>query len=367
MPYVLGKVKRTVDGQPIGDIEDLDGANITGFVKNDDGTFTITGKNSSDEDISVTLDLREVRPSDELTASGLADADRHFVLDVSTDPISLKFIQTQNLKTVFGGTAELISAPFDLTALSKVTKTLSEDITNFKNIMIIGGDGTTFGRGLGSTMVPRSEIPTSDGSVDQYLYGISGGSSARLYRINQSNGAIAVDIGSMGSRYGGLAEVNGAVYAYNINSGLYSVDLETGSASRIGGSTYSGDDVVALGSVNDVLYLVHTEESGANNSDLYSLNVATGARTLVRDNFLSSNNKIISLGGLGEVLYGRSDGNRLYSNLQPGGSITNVGGLGVSLYVGDGWCRKHALRESYNYWRLGDLLHRREHGGCNIS
>ena len=223
---------------------------------------------------------------------------------------------------------ELVANSFNLSALTKVTKTLSADLSKFRFIMIIGGDNTNVGRGLGSTMIPFSAIPFSDGTPDQYLYGITSSGdaniSSRLYRINQANGAILEDIGSLGARVNSSGELDGSVYALISNRGLYSVNLQTGAVTLIGGSTYS-DARVSLGSADGVLYVV---ESSDRTFDLYSLNVTTGNRTSVRDNFAVG---IESLGGLGSVLYGtsyRSD--RLYSNLQSGGTIVNVGALGVT-------------------------------------
>ena len=44
MPYVLGKVKRTVAGQRVADVADLDGANLTGIAIDLNGNITITGE-----------------------------------------------------------------------------------------------------------------------------------------------------------------------------------------------------------------------------------------------------------------------------------------------------------------------------------
>ena len=44
MPYILGKVKRTVAGQRVADVADLDGANLKGISIDRNGNITITGE-----------------------------------------------------------------------------------------------------------------------------------------------------------------------------------------------------------------------------------------------------------------------------------------------------------------------------------
>ena len=223
---------------------------------------------------------------------------------------------------------ELVANSFNLSALTSVTKVLTADLSKFRFIMIVGGDNRSTGRGLGSTTIPYSVIPFSGGAPDRYLYGIGGG---RLYRINPSNGAIVQDIGALGESIGSLGELSGSLFAYDSGSGseaLYSVNKDTGVATNIGGGGIHG--LAALGSVNDILYLARYNGSSA--SDLDSISPFTGARTPRRNNFASGDNRINALGGLNNILYGISKGNRLFSNIQPGGNIVNVGAVGTPIH-----------------------------------
>ena len=224
---------------------------------------------------------------------------------------------------------DLIADSFELTALAKVTKTLSADLSDFRYIMITGGDNSSTGRGLGSTMIPYSIIPVSDGVVDQYLYGIS---RSRLYRINQSNGAIVQDIAAITSIIPSLGETAGKLYGYK-SSGLHLIDIATGTTVLVGGKTFHPNKLhLALGSVDGVLYLTQYQSGNSpSDSDLYSVNLITGAATIHRNNYKSGNDRIESLGGLNGILYGVSVGKRLFSNIQPGGNIVNVGALGVRI------------------------------------
>ena len=182
------------------------------------------------------------------------------------------------------------------------------------------------GLGIGSTRIPVSSIPFSGGAPDQYLYGSS--NSGRFYRINQADGSIVEDIGALGFNPHGLGESEGVVYAHRRESGFYSVNLETGNASRISWIGGRSSSTFGLAGLNGVLYLIRSRAND-NRSELLSVNVTTGATTLVVD--FTMNTRIQSLGGLGGVLYGRSSTEHLFSNFQPGSTLVDVGSLELGI------------------------------------
>ena len=134
----------------------------------------------------------------------------------------------------------LIDGEFSLTALSKVTKNLTADITGFRFIVIIGGDNSSFGRGLGSTIIPRSVIPVGSGSVDEYLYG-TGGNAARLEKFFESIRVMEQSVSevSLNSSHSSIGEVGGTLYGTG-SRGIFSINRITGATSYLGNDSKSG-------------------------------------------------------------------------------------------------------------------------------
>ena len=75
---------------------------------------------------------------------------------------------------------------------------------------------------------------------------------------------------------------------------------------------------MSLSGLGDTLY-------GLEGDDLYTIDVMTGARTSARQNVQDGG----ALGEVNGVLY-TIDGGNLYSGIQPGGVVTQVGSLGIA-------------------------------------
>ena len=63
MPYLLGKAKRTVAGQKVGDIEDQDGANLTAASKETISgvkKLRLSGVDASDEASTLDIEIQDL-------------------------------------------------------------------------------------------------------------------------------------------------------------------------------------------------------------------------------------------------------------------------------------------------------------------
>ena len=114
MPYVLGKVKRTVAGRPIGDMVDLDKppTSLTAIDEENDEVLVL---DSADSD-NIKVVKAKILSSPEEALTTLEDADRVLVRDTS-DSTKMKYISVSNLVTYLNdqisgtGTAALYLPP----------------------------------------------------------------------------------------------------------------------------------------------------------------------------------------------------------------------------------------------------------------
>ena len=66
----------------------------------------------------------------------------------------------------------MLSDAFSLPALTTVTRTLSESVTNFRWVHVLAGEDDINGLGLGVIAVPLAEIPVSNATPQGLLYGV---------------------------------------------------------------------------------------------------------------------------------------------------------------------------------------------------
>ena len=130
------------------------------------------------------------------------------------------------------------------------------------------------------TTVGTSSVAYYDfGSTLTGLYTLD--SNGNLYSINTANGAIIKDIGNVGLGtlgYGALSDNSGTLYLINAPSSsvnvsdLYSVNTATGALTLIS-SSVTGNEFTSLLTTNGTLYGV----DGDHSSTIYTLNPTTGA------------------------------------------------------------------------------------------
>ena len=134
--------------------------------------------------------------------------------------------------------------------------------------------------------------------------------SAKLYAVNNfTNNLVVFDlltnnlsvVGSLGSigptNFGGMAYDSNSQTMYMVggrnNNNLYTVDINTGSATLIGSHGVSDLLGLAFDTQNNVLYGTQNAFSGA--SGFFSLNTSTGAATTIQTNIASSGRGIDGL------------------------------------------------------------------------
>ena len=220
-----------------------------------------------------------------------------------------------------------LSGGFGLPRLTAHTVTLSEDVTNFRWVHVLAGDDSINGLGLGVISVPLAEIPVASPAPQFVLYGATGGSDGRLYRLSTLDAAVLEDIGALGSAITGLGEAGAALYGaarFGNSIRIYSVDRLTGLAMFLALTDFSLSGTnISLGGAGGDLF----GTAGTGSADIYQANLVTGALTQVRNDIVPS--PLVALGGLDGVLYGiRDSGETLYSGLQPGGAVAAVGASG---------------------------------------
>ena len=174
------------------------------------------------------------------------------------------------------------------------------------------GDGS-FGTidlstGAVNSLGSLGQTPAGLGVFHGSLYAESYNSNGTLYSVNTSNGALTA-IGNSGVFYlGGFGSTLNGLYGVGYASGattldLFSIDASTGSATDIG-STGLG-----LGAWRDISTNSNTLYFG-DGSNLYSLNLANGAASLV--GAYGNGAQMGSLVTIGGTLYGADDvGNRI--------------------------------------------------------
>jgi hypothetical protein len=156
--------------------------------------------------------------------------------------------------------------------------------------------------------------------ADSIAYMITG--SDQFGTIDLNTGVLT-QLGNMGVVLSGLGEVGGNLYGggYSGSNTLYKVNLTNGSLTAIGNGSITYFDT---GSTTSGLYALDTDFGDLN---LYSVNPATGATTLIGATGLNSAVAEIGLStGAGTLYF--ADGTNLYSLSTTTGAATLIGGTG---------------------------------------
>jgi len=162
--------------------------------------------------------------------------------------------------------------------------------------------------------------------ISNLLYGVTG--SGTLESINQTTGA-ATSIGSTGAFINGLTfSSTGTLYGSG-GTGLYTINLGSGSASSVGSTGYSSSGDLAFDNLGN-LFMSATGGSG---DLLVSLNTATGSGTLIGD--IGVNN-VYGLNFSGSTLYGFTAGGTTLDIDMVTGAGTELASNGIAAYGADG-------------------------------
>jgi VCBS repeat-containing protein len=198
---------------------------------------------------------------------------------------------------------------------------------------------------VGPVATPTSTQPDVEGlafnSADGFLYGFTtgpGGGNQLLVKIDPLTGATTVigaaaDVGEMGTEFAG-----GVLYSIVTNgnsSDLYTVNLGTGALTLVG-STANGItiDGMAFNTVNGKMYGLDKDGTATN---LYEINLATGAATnpVLVGNNLDLQNLAFGLDG---KLWAVDRNTGQVFQIDPTlGGITLVSTVPVSFFEGDGF------------------------------
>ncbi len=146
------------------------------------------------------------------------------------------------------------------------------------------------------------------------LYGAdgSGGNPSNLYIIDAATGAIVETVGPIGFAVTGLAvdPITGALYGATGGAGsdpgmLLTIDPTTGAGTIIGDFGTGGSPIADIAfDPGGTLY--GWQQLG---SDLYRINVTTGAAELVGDSGLFTSNSGLAIDAAGVAYFGGFDGN----------------------------------------------------------
>ncbi len=165
------------------------------------------------------------------------------------------------------------------------------------------------------------------GSTAETLYPIS--DSSNLYRIeNHATSPEAVNIGDTGLLFWDLAIDPTTELAFGITPGseLYSIDLQTGAATLVGETGVSSQKALDFSS-DGILY------SWGSGTDLYEIDPGTGVATFVMDIFFSPAGDLASDPTDGS-LYGAANGGILIRIDLETSQVTVIGSHGLGSIFG---------------------------------
>ncbi len=161
-------------------------------------------------------------------------------------------------------------------------------------------------------------------------YSVSSNGNDHLYRIDLITG-VATDLGQLS--FGdaeGLELVNGTLYGIGGTiSEFWNLTTPPGSLIGATGPRLGLDAGLGYNPVSGVMYNV--QASGTGNSDLYRVDMATGAATLVGNGVYFGDNVAINGSGSAYAVDGVFQ-NTLYSINLSTGAATAIGGLGAGFY-----------------------------------
>ncbi len=174
----------------------------------------------------------------------------------------------------------------------------------------------------GSTMYDIALDPTSS-----VLYGVAGGIS--LVSIDKTNGATS-SIGALGAFINGLTfDSAGTLYGTG-GTGLYTIDLVSGSATLIGNTGFTSAGDIAFDSSGNLFLSANGTGGG---DQLVSLNTTTGAGSLIGNIGVSS---VFGLNFSGSTLYGFTESGQTYNIDTMTGVGTFVANNTITAYGADG-------------------------------
>lgn len=169
------------------------------------------------------------------------------------------------------------------------------------------------------------------GAAASTLFGstFTGAPTANLFTVNQSNGALT-SVGPMSANIGDLTSNGSTVWGVDLTSNsLYTVNTATGAATSPVAITGAVGTItsIAFDTATNTMY-GNTTASFGGGDFLYSINVATGAATLIGNGLGVSN--IFALGFAGGNLYGVGDNtNQLVSISTTTGAASVIGSTGL--------------------------------------
>ncbi len=207
--------------------------------------------------------------------------------------------------TLYGSSLEGLYTINTATGSATLVGDYSTEITN----IAFGPDGTLYGL--------TSQAP--DGTTD-------------LVTINPATAAISV-VGSNGEDAplytGGLAFVDGWLYAFGVSDGLYSIDPATGAATLVGLGANNLDAFRGLASPDGsslcgVVTAPGPQGSGYN---LYTVNTSTAADSFV----FNFGDPYIDLGGVNDITFGPESGS---PTPEPSSGLLTAIGLAGALVMG---------------------------------
>jgi uncharacterized repeat protein (TIGR03803 family) len=125
------------------------------------------------------------------------------------------------------------------------------------------------------TGVPLAGMAVLNGTLYASSYDTSG--SGTLYTVNPANGSLTV-VGTSSISYASFGSAASSLYALGVDGNLYSINPSSGAATTIGPTGFVFGDGAWAGLSNNagILYF-------ANGENLFTLNTATGAKTLINN------------------------------------------------------------------------------------
>ena len=144
-------------------------------------------------------------------------------------------------------------------------------------------NGTTAITGTGITSNDSFNSGAFNDAGDYYVKPY--GNNARLYKVNLADSTATLITLSQSFQTSDMAWVNGLMYSTADNGQLYSIDVTTGATTAIGGPDNTGGVLGAQFSGTNGLF-----GSANNGSGMYRINLTTGRRDKISDSPASGNN-----------------------------------------------------------------------------
>ena len=191
-------------------------------------------------------------------------------------------------------------------------------------VMTESGDFGTLNLSTGafSKLGNSGVTPAGMGELGSNLYI---GSGKTLYQVNPSSGALT-DIGNASITYRGFGATTSSLYAFSESTyNLYSINAATGAATLIGptGLNVAGA-AVAMSANAGALYAAVDSGGG---SILYSVSISTGAAATIGNTGLTQVGSMVYRNGL---LYAGTEGGVLYTLDPATGKPTFVANTGIN-------------------------------------